>query len=96
MKYILIKIIKSDNKNKKYDAIIKNIINGQLSTVSFGNINKKHYMDKTPLGLYKHLNHYDEQKRIDYITENKNKIKGIKNKFSPDYFTAKFLYCMDI
>lgn len=95
-KYMLMKITQSKDSNKKYDAHIANTINGKITIVSFGNINKRHYRDSTSLRIYKHLDHWDLKKRDEYIEENKKKFEGIKNKFSSDYFTAKFLYSIRI
>jgi len=93
---MLMKITQSKDSNKKYDAHIANTENGKMTIVSFGNINKRHYRDTTALKMYKHLDHWDLKKREDYINENKKKFEGIKNKFSSDYFTARFLYSLRI
>lgn len=95
-KYVLIKITQSKDSNKKYDANIMNTITGKITLIPFGNVNKRHYRDTTELKIYKHLDHWDLKKREDYINENKKKFEGIKNKFSSDYFTAKFLYSIRI
>lgn len=96
MKYNLIKITKSNNLVKKYDANILNTENGQITLIPFGNINKRHYRDTTELKIYSHLDHFDLNLRKEYIELNKKKFEGIKNKFSSDYFTAKFLYSIRI
>jgi len=95
-KYVLIKITQSKDSNKKYDANIMNTTTGKITLIPFGNVNKRHYRDTTELKIYKHLDHWDLKKREDYINENKKKFEGIKNKFSSDYFTAKFLYSIRI
>jgi len=94
--YILIKIKKSNELNKKYDAYILNTDNGRKTIIPFGNIHKNHYRDSTPLREYKHLDNWDLEKRKKYIEINKKKFEGIKNKFTSDYFTAKFLYSVRI
>jgi hypothetical protein len=96
MKYMLMKITNSKDGNKKYDAHIANTENGKMTIIPFGNINKRHYRDTTALRTYKHLDHWDLKKREDYINENKKKFEGIKNKFTSDYFTARFLYSIRI
>ena len=96
MKYNLIKITKSNNLIKKYDANIINTETGHITLVPFGNINKRHYRDTTELKIYSHLDHFDLNLRKEYIELNKKKFEGIKNKFSSDYFTAKFLYSLRI
>jgi hypothetical protein len=95
-KYMLMKITNSKDTHRKYDAHITNTENGKTHIVPFGNIDKRHYRDSTSLGTYKHLDHWDLKKRDDYINENKKKFEGNKNKFSSDYFTAKFLYSIRI
>jgi hypothetical protein len=96
MKYMLMKITNSKDTNRKYDAHIVNTENGKTHIVPFGNIHKRHYRDSTNLRTYKHLDHWDLKKREDYINENKKKFEGIKNKFTSDYFTARFLYSIRI
>jgi hypothetical protein len=96
LKYTLIKITQSKDSNRKYDANIMNTNNGKITLVPFGNVHKRHYRDNTELKIYKHLDHWDLVKRTDYINENKKKFEGNKNKFSSDYFTAKFLYSVNI
>ena len=95
-KYMLMKITNSKDGNKKYDAHIANTENGKMTIIPFGNINKRHYRDTTALRTYKHLDHWDLKKRDEYIETNKKKFEGMKNKFSSDYFTAKFLYSIRI
>ena len=95
-KYILIKITQSKDSNRKYDANIMNTNNGKITLVPFGNVHKRHYRDTTELKTYKHLDHWDLKKREEYIEQNKNKFEGIKNKFTSDYFTARFLYSLRI
>lgn len=95
-KYMLMKITNSKDGNKKYDAHIANTENGKMTIIPFGNINKRHYRDSTNLRTYKHLDHWDLKKRDEYIETNKKKFEGEKNKFSSDYFTAKFLYSIRI
>ena len=95
-KYVLIKITKSTNQNKKYDANIMNNITGAITLVPFGTVNKRHYRDTTELKLYKDLDHLNLNLREEYINQNKDKFEGSKNKFTSDYFTAKFLYSLRI
>lgn len=95
-KYILIKITKSNNQNKKYDANIMNNITGHISLIPFGTINKRHYRDTTGLKLHTDLDHWNLKLREEYINKNKDKFEGPKNKFTSDYFTAKFLYSIRI
>ena len=96
LKYVLIKITKSKNQNKKYDANIMNNITGQITLVPFGTVNKRHYRDTTELKLYKDLDHLNLNLRDEYISQNKDKFEGPKNKFTGDYFTARFLYSLRI
>ena len=53
--YTLIKIKKSNELTKKYDAYILNLDNGKNTIVPFGNNNKSHYRDSTPLREFKYL-----------------------------------------
>ena len=56
-----------------------------------------HYEDKTPLKLYKYMNHYDKKRR----DANLKRAKGIKDKngnltyldkSSPNYYSVKYLW----
>ena len=53
-----IKFEKSDKPHYKYEAILPD---GKV--VHFGDTRYQQYEDKTPLKLYKHLDHHDKHRR---------------------------------
>ena len=78
-----IKFELSNQKNKKYKAILPN---GQ--TVSFGDVRYQQYKDKTPLKAYSNLDHNDKKRReLYYKRHNKD-----YPKFSAGYFSKKYLW----
>tara|TARA_B100000424_G_C22770160_1_gene414751 strand:- start:211 stop:516 length:306 start_codon:yes stop_codon:yes gene_type:complete len=81
---------------KKYTAIIKNIKTGKSRKINFGDRRYQQYKDRTPIKLYKHLNHNTRKRMRNYFnrhsgTKNrKQAIKKEKNK-SKNYYNAKIL-----
>ena len=71
---------KSTRKNKKYMVKVNN------RTVHFGGAGYEHYSDK--IGLYKHLNHNDKDRRRRYYARHGT----ATNKHSPKWFSHKFLW----
>lgn len=65
---------KSTRENKKYDVFDED--NNYL--LSFGDKRYEQYEDK--IGLYKHLNHYDKKRRINF-----RKRHGVFNTYNPNY-----------
>ena len=82
--------VKSNTKNKKYDAIIKNKQNDRAYRVPFGDDRYQHYKDKTGLGLYSNLNHLDKKRQKAYVSRHTHYIKD--NYYSPSYFSMKYLW----
>lgn len=74
---------KSTRKGKKYDVYKQ----GKY-LVSFGSSSNAQYEDKTPLKLYKHLDHKDkERRRLFYARFGKN-----PEFESPLYFSMRYLW----
>lgn len=80
----------SSRKNKK----LMTVVNGK--EIHFGNINYKHFFDRTGL-LPKSLNHNDKDRQTNYL----KRAKGIKNKEgkltwkdpkSPNHHAIKILW----
>ena len=91
LNYKLIGFRKSKRKNKKYDAILENKQTGKNKYVSFGQLPYEHYEDKTGLDIYKHLNHYDKNRRRLYrIRAGSNDYQKVV--FSPAYFSWNYLW----
>ncbi len=87
-KYKLLGFEKSHLKSKKYNAILENKITGHIKKVPFGSIYYQQYKDSTGLNLYSHLDHNDKKRReLYYKRHNKDYAK-----FSPDYFSKKYLW----
>lgn len=82
---------KSTRKNKKYMVKYKG------KWIHFGDLRYSHYQDNTGLGLYRHLNHGDLDRRANYLT----RATGIKNKkgkltyhdkSSANYYSVRYLW----
>ena len=76
-------IAPSTRKNKKYDVYTSD---GQY-LASFGDVRYQQYYDK--IGAYEHLNHYDNNRRNNYI---KRHIKDIHNYNKAGYFSYYYLW----
>jgi len=87
-------IIKARDTKKKYTAIVQDN-QGKKYYIDFGDSSKGHYRDDTKLKHYSHLDlcytNYGQQMLNDFKEKN-NFIK----KFSPLYFTAKYLWAMNV
>lgn len=87
--YELLGFRKSKRKNKKYDAILKNMKTNRLKYIPFGDNRYEHYEDKTGLELYNNKNHYDKKRRENYRKRHRN---DNLNKYSPGYFSYYYLW----
>jgi len=86
-RYVFIRFEKSNTKNKKYDAILKNKKTRIHKRVSFGDSRYEQYQDKA-LGLYKSKNHFDKKRRANYYSRHGR----IAPKFSSKWFSHKYLW----
>lgn len=97
----IVKIEKSNRKNKKYKAVIQSM-NGKKRIIHFGNIHYEHYRDITPLKLYSYLNHNDKIRRVKYymrFSKSYNKTDALKkeweksnHKYNAKILSHKFLW----
>jgi hypothetical protein len=87
--YILQSFQLSETKGKKYDALLKHRETGKIKRVPFGALGYSQYADKTGLGHYSDMNHYDKKRRELYRLRHKGEDK---NKFSSGYFSLKYLW----
>lgn len=81
-------IVKSSNRNKKYDAILKS-----GTKVSFGAIKSngepyQQFRDSTPNEIYSAFNHYDVDRMARYLKRHKKDYP----KYSADWFSKKYLW----
>ena len=83
-------IYESPRKHKKYRVALVNKINGNIKLIDFGDNRYQHYEDKTELKLYSNLNHYDKQRRKNFIARHKRNIK--LGYYSSAYFSKKYLW----
>ena len=79
--------------NHKYTAIINK--NGKKLRVNFGDKRYEQYHDK--IGLYSHLDHNDKERRKRYIKRhsaiiNKDGSKAVNVKYSPAWFSLRYLW----
>lgn len=84
------------NGNKKYTVSVI-FDDGMYKNVSFGDRRYAQYMDRSPLGLYSHMNHLDDKRRRIYrrrhskIT-NRDGVPAYMEKFSPAWFSWHYLW----
>lgn len=75
--------------NKKYNAILKNKTTGRAVRVGFGDVRHQQFKD-TAMGLYKKLDHNDEnRRRLFRLRHHKNLKNGF---YSPSFFSYFFLW----
>ena len=84
-----IKFRRSKTRGKKYDAIIQDITTKRTQTVPFGAHGMEQYRDDTGLGLYTRYNHLDPKRRKAYLARH---AKTMTKKYSPSWYSAKFLW----
>lgn len=82
------KIMKSTRKHKKYMIKVKNPETQRVMTIHFGDNRYGHFKDKTPLKLYKHLDHGDKERRKRYYARHGK----ATNKYSAKYYSHKYLW----
>ena len=92
-RFVFVKFQKSRTKNKKYDGILFDKISKRRATVPFGDVRYEQYYDSTGLGLYKRLNHLDRKRRASYLARHAD---TMKKKYSPSWFSAKYLWSANI
>jgi hypothetical protein len=87
--HTFVKFEKSKKAGKKYTAILKNKKTGRNKKVHFGASKYQQYKDSTGLGKWSHKNHNDAKRRKNF----KSRMgKFTKKKFSPAYFSNKYLW----
>ena len=85
--YVLSHFEVSRHKNKKYDAILFNKHNSKKAVIPFGQKDYQQFYDR--LGYYKHLNHGDVNRRLNY---RRRHAKDIMNKYSSGWFSYYYLW----
>jgi len=88
-RFRLIKFRRSKTRGKKYDAIIQDITTKRTQTVPFGAQGYEQYRDDTGLGIYTRYNHLDPKRKKNYLSRHAN---TMTKKWSPSYFSAKYLW----
>ncbi len=87
--YKLIEFQRSNTKNKKYDAILKNKNTGRFRRIPFGDKRYQQYKDTTGMALYSHLNHLDPKRRALYLKRHKGEEDNL---YSSGYFSHFYLW----
>ncbi len=94
MEYKEISIIKARDTSKKYTACIQDT-KGKKYYVDFGDSSKGHYQDRTALKHYSYMDMcyttMGQQLQKQFVEKN-TQIKM----FSPLYFSAKYLWALNI
>ena len=92
--YKLVKIERSSNPKKKYDAILENKDNGRIKRMSFGSRPMEQYRDSTKLKLYKSKDHLDKNRKKAFLDRfRKLRERQDWNKeWTSLYFATKYLW----
>jgi len=80
---------KSGTKNKKYDAILMHKKTKKLKLVPFGDDRYGQYNDQTGLGLYSHMDTFDNERRKLYKMRHE---QTRHKKFSSSFFADRYLW----
>jgi len=96
MKEKIIKFEKSDKDNKKYMVIVEDRSTKKRRTIHFGGLGYPQYKDRTPLKLYKKLNHMTRKRMKNYFKRHSgtgNRSDAISKEInkSNGYYTPKIL-----
>jgi len=98
----IVGIKRSNKKEKKYMAFVKNPSSRKIRTIHFGARDYEQYRDSTKLGLYRSKNHGDKKRRSNYFkrhsgTPNKSQairkeIKKSHGKYNPKILSHIYLW----
>jgi len=92
--YKEIDIIKARDTKKKYTAVVQDT-KGKKYYVDFGDSSKGHYQDRTALKHYSHMDicytNMGQQLQKQFVEKNTH-----LKKYSPLYFSAKYLWACNI
>ena len=96
MKEKIIKFEKSDKNDKKYMVIVEDRSTKKRRTIHFGGLGYPQYKDRTPLKLYKKLNHMTRKRMKNYFKRHSgtgNRSDAISKEInkSNGYYTPKIL-----
>lgn len=90
----ILSIQKSSRKNKKY--VIKVDYNNVIKDIHFGDVRYEQYKDRTPIKLYKSLDHGNNERRINYLSRASKIINhnglSMNDPFSPNRYSMLYLW----
>ena len=89
-------IFKKGKFPKKYTALVQNKNTKKIRKINFGDQRYQQYKDRTPLKLYKKLNHLTRKRMQNYFNRHsgtKNRQKAIKKEInkSKGFYNPKIL-----
>ena len=90
-KYTFVKFERSKNKDKKYDAVLRNNTTGRIKKISFGASGYQQYRDSTGLKLYSSQDHLDEDRKKKYLARHAGE-GNPSRKYSAGWFATNFLW----
>mgnify|MGYP001626544029 CR=1 FL=1 len=88
--YKINNIYKSPIKHKKYRVVLIHKRSGKVKHMDFGSVFFQQFKDKTPVKLYKHLDHGDNNRRRLY--KKRHQIHIRTGYYSPGYFSMRYLW----
>lgn len=80
---------KAKAKGKMYNGLLERKTDGKIIKVPFGSM-MQNFQDKTGLNLYPQLIHGDEQRRKNYRSRAKGRVKD--GFYSPSWFSYNILW----
>jgi len=92
--YKLVKIQKSTDPKKKYDAVLENKQTGRIKVMSFGSRPMQQYRDSTKLKLYKSKDHLDKNRKKAFLDRFRGtrERQNWKKEWTPLYFSTRYLW----
>lgn len=88
--YSFIGFERSHKKEKKYNAVLRNIQTGRESRIPFGDSNMQQYKDTTGIGAFSQKDHKDDKRRESYRKRHSNFLRS--GFWSAGYFSYNFLW----
>ena len=96
MKESIVRIVKSDRKEKKYTAFIRDKKTRKVRKIHFGASDYEQFKDRTKVGHYSHKNHGDRKRQQNYYnrhsgTKKRREAIDKEERKSKGYYNAKIL-----
>ena len=96
MKESILRIVKSDKKEKKYTAFVRDKKTRKVRKIHFGASDYEQFKDRTKVGYYSHKNHGNRKRQQNYYnrhsgTKKRREAIDKEERKSKGYYNAKIL-----